>query len=299
MTDRIRSALSHIPADDRETWLHCGMAVKAELGDDGFSIWDAWSQTAENYRPDSAKAVWRSIRASGGISGGTLFKTAIEHGWRDDGEFRRATPSEIAEQRRKAAHRAAEEAKERTADAARAARKAAGILAQCELSQHAYLDGHGFPDLLGLVWRREGMDPVLCIPMRIGADLVGLQMISIHGDKKFLKGQRTKGAEFVIGTKGRDVWAEGFATSRSVFDCLCALKIQARVHVCFSAMNLAHLAKSGFVVCDHDASGTGERAAQETGLPYYRPELVGDDFNDEHRRLGTFKASQRLRVAMR
>lgn len=299
MSERIRSALSHIPADDRDVWVAMAMATKAELGDAGFDIWDQWSQTADNYRPDSAKAVWRSVKESGGISGGTLFKTAIENGWRDDGAHHRATPSEMAEMRRRAAQRASEEARERTAEAQRAAKKAAGILAQCELSKHAYFDAKGMPDRLGLVWVRDGMDPLLCVPMRIGSDLVGLQMISIYGDKKFLKGQRTKGAEFIIGSSGKDVWCEGYATGLSAAICIAAIKIPARIHVCFSAGNLAHMAHTGFVIADHDTSGTGERVAKETGLPYYMPAAVEEDFNDEWNRTGTFKASQSLRKLMR
>ena len=295
MSERIRSALSHILADDRDIWVAMAMATKSELGDAGFDVWDQWSQTSDSYRPDSAKAVWRSVKASGGVSCGTLFKTAIENGWRDDGAHRRATPAEMAELRRIAAQRATEEAKERTAEALAAANKASGILARCELAKHAYLDAKGMPDRLGLVWARDGMDPILCVPMRIGADLAGLQMISIHGDKKFLKGQRTKGAEFVIGSSGKDLYCEGYATGLSVSICMAALKIPARIHVCFSAGNLAHMARSGFVIADHDASGTGERSAKETGLPYYMPTNVGDDFNDEWLRVGTFKASQLLR----
>lgn len=299
MSERIRSALSHIPADDRDLWVLMAMATKAELGDAGFDIWDQWSQTADSYRPDSAKAVWRSVKESGGVSGGTLFKTAMENGWRDDGAHHRATPAELAEQRRRVAQRAAAEARERTADAQMAANKAAGILARCELSKHAYFDAKGMPDRLGLVWVRDGMDPLLCVPMRIGKDLVGIQMISIHGEKKFLKGQRTKGAEFTIGAAGKDIWCEGYATGLAASICIAALKIPARIHVTFSAGNLSHMARTGVVIADHDTSGTGERAAQSTGLPYYLPELVDEDLNDEWRRIGTFRSSQRLRKLMR
>jgi putative DNA primase/helicase len=293
--DRARSALSFVSADDRDVWVRMAMAIKSEFGEDAYLVWDQWSQTSDSYRPDSAKAVWRSVKASGGVSCGTLFKTAIENGWRDDGEHHRATPAEMAELRLKAAQRASEEAKERTAEAFSAANKAARILARCELAKHAYFDAKGMPDRLGLVWPRDGMDPILCVPMRIGADLAGLQMISIHGDKKFLKGQRTKCAGFVIGSSGKDLYCEGYATGLSVSICMAALKIPARIHVCFSAGNLAHMARSGFVIADHDASGTGERSAKETGLPYYMPTNVGDDFNDEWLRVGTFKASQLLR----
>jgi putative DNA primase/helicase len=36
----IEQALSSIPSHDREVWIQIGMAIKAELGDAGFDIWD-------------------------------------------------------------------------------------------------------------------------------------------------------------------------------------------------------------------------------------------------------------------
>jgi len=40
----IESALAFIPADERSTWVSMAMAVKSELGDSGYPIWDQWSQ---------------------------------------------------------------------------------------------------------------------------------------------------------------------------------------------------------------------------------------------------------------
>ena len=37
-TEQIRSALTCVPPCDRETWLRIGMAVKSELGEDGFDL---------------------------------------------------------------------------------------------------------------------------------------------------------------------------------------------------------------------------------------------------------------------
>ncbi|WP_244101400.1 PriCT-2 domain-containing protein, partial [Burkholderia ambifaria] len=36
----MRAALSHVPADDRDTWVQMGMAIKAEFGEAGFDFWD-------------------------------------------------------------------------------------------------------------------------------------------------------------------------------------------------------------------------------------------------------------------
>ncbi len=80
--DRIAEALRCIPADERRTWVKVGMAIRAELGDDGYAIWDDWSATAGNYDERDARDVWRSIRPDGGVSIGTLFHLAQQHGYR-------------------------------------------------------------------------------------------------------------------------------------------------------------------------------------------------------------------------
>ena len=73
--------LSYIPATDRETWMRVGMALKAEFGDDGFELWDRWSQSSDNYQARACRDVWRSFRGHG-VSIGTLVHLAQEHGWR-------------------------------------------------------------------------------------------------------------------------------------------------------------------------------------------------------------------------
>ena len=78
--DTIAEALRFVPADDRETWLRIGMAVKSDLGDSGFSLWDDWSATASNYKEAAARDVWRSIK-TGPVGVGTLFYIARQHGY--------------------------------------------------------------------------------------------------------------------------------------------------------------------------------------------------------------------------
>ena len=70
--DETRGALSFIPAHDRELWVKMAMAVKSELGDDGFALWDEWAQTADNYTERAARDVWRSIKPGGKITAGSL-----------------------------------------------------------------------------------------------------------------------------------------------------------------------------------------------------------------------------------
>ncbi len=196
------------------------------------------------------------------------------------------------------ARRCAEVARALAAGRKKATDKAGWIMRQCVLEKHAYLDSKGFPDAMGNVWHREADQSLLCIPMRVAGQVAGVQMVSVDGEKRFLFGQRCDGAEYVIDNKGRDWFVEGYATGLSLRAALSALKVRYRIHVCFSAQNLAKLATGcagGIVVADHDESGTGERYARQSGVPFFLPPCKGHDFNDMHRAIGLFKLSQELR----
>jgi phage/plasmid primase-like uncharacterized protein len=177
-----------------------------------------------------------------------------------------------------------------------AAQKAAWILKQCQFASHEYLKKKGFPDEVGNVWVKDG-ERLLIIPMRIEDRLVGCQLISEDGVKKFLTGQKTSEAAFSFDNKGANILCEGYATALSIRAVLKALRRRYRIHVCFSAGNMGKVAaklSGGYIVADNDASGTGERAAREIGWPYYLPPVVGNDFNDHHLAVGMFKAGQDL-----
>ena len=94
--DRIRAALDYIPADDRDVWVHMGMAVKSVLGQGGFAIWDTWSpRAADKYDAQAAQAVWKSIDQNGGIGIGSLFNQAKQHGWKPERTAPRAAHGPI------------------------------------------------------------------------------------------------------------------------------------------------------------------------------------------------------------
>lgn len=184
---------------------------------------------------------------------------------------------------------------ERAKDAANASSKAKAIIKQARIEQHSYLDSKGFREAVGLVWYPDEETNLLVIPMEINGDVVGCQLIDRNGDKKFLKGQRTKGATFTFGRTGIDIWCEGYATAKSIHACLSAMKVPCMVHACFSAGNMQRMAKTGICIADNDASHAGEKAAQATGLPYWMPSEQGWDFNDVHASQGTFAAGMALR----
>ena len=199
------------------------------------------------------------------------------------------------------ARRCAEAARALQEGRQKAANRAGWIMRQCSLEKHAYLDSKGFPDELGNVWHREGEQPTLCIPMRVAGQICGVQTITTDGDKRFLFGQRCDCAEYVIDNKGRDFFCEGYATGLSLRAALSAMKVRYRIHICFSAHNLAKLAgacNGGIVVADNDSSGAGKAAALKSGRSWIMSSTDGEDANDWHQRLGTFRFSQELRRAV-
>lgn len=183
-----------------------------------------------------------------------------------------------------------------------ASKKAGWILHQCQDDLHPYLSRKGFPDATGLVWEPEpGAIRQLCIPMYVDRKLVGVQMISEDGDKKFLYGQRTSGAAFIIDNKGIPILCEGYATGLSIRAVMSAIKLRYKIVIGFSANNLLKLAAQHpgcVVVADNDRSGTGQRVASATGRPYWLSDFEGEDFNDYYRRVGVFAASQSLRKVL-
>lgn len=288
-----RIALSYIPADDRTTWLTMAFAMKSEFGEAGFDAWNDWGATADNYNAASAQSTWRSAKRSGGVTIGSLIGAAKQGGWTPSADTAEPSRESVEARRRDHAARDAAEAKERARSALVASNKAKAIIAASVLEKHSYLDAKGFGDAVGLVYYPAPGKNLLIIPMRVNNDVVGVQMIDRDGAKMFLKGQRTSGAEFVFGARGHEIYCEGWATGRSIIQCIPGV----RVRVCFSAGNLQRMAKTGFVVADNDKSGTGEAAAKATGLPYFLPPVIGQDYNDMHREIGTLLSGMALKKA--
>jgi putative DNA primase/helicase len=181
-----------------------------------------------------------------------------------------------------------------------AMQKAVGMLNGSGLSTHPYLEAKGFPDEQGNVLWQDGK-PVLLIPMRVGGNLVGLQQIDEDGGKKFLYGQRTSNAVFTFDNKGMNVLCEGYATALSVRLAFKQMKQRYTLHVCFSAGNMAKVAaglEPGLLIADNDASGTGQRVAEESGWKYWLSDRIQEDCNDFHQRVGLFGLTQSLTRSM-
>lgn len=138
--DELRLALTHIPADDRETWVNIGNAVKTEYGDDGFFAWDEWSQGGASYNAKDAKSVWRSLQP-GHVSLGTIIKLATANGWKRERKEMSAADRKrmkAEQEERRKARQAEIEADEKRQDAMRDA-----VAAACRqfIKQHCHREG--------------------------------------------------------------------------------------------------------------------------------------------------------------
>jgi putative DNA primase/helicase len=209
----IREALSFVPPRDRETWLRMGMAVKSELGDAGYPLWDEWSQQDESYNTKDAKSVWRSIQVHGKVGIGTLFHEAKRRGFKVNGEASRVNPAEIERLERERAEEVAREQLELEKGHVQAARWAAAIWkAATPVTQgHPYLARKRVAPvstmreiaqlraqaILGYMPKR-GEQPLagrlLVVPVKLADQLTSLELIDEQGLKTGLyRGTRAGG----------------------------------------------------------------------------------------------------------
>jgi len=312
----IRAALAHIPAHcDRDTWARVAMAIKSEYPDStGLDLFTDWSATADGYDAKAARDTWRSVKAGGGVTVGTLLHLAKEHGFtvpKADQAPAAPSPEVLAQREREKAQRAAaDQARTEAAQAAAAVEALALFDAASASGDSAYLTRKGVQPH-GL---RFGADGWLLVPVRNEAgELVNLQRIaptkpSDGGpDKLFLKGGRKRGCWHWCGDPaGAAVLlvAEGYATAASLHEAT-----GRPVAVAFDAGNLGHVARAQrqqhpdalIVVCGDDDRATEAKTGTNPGrdkataaarsvrglalFPEGLPE-GGSDFNDLHQAAG-------------
>lgn len=81
--DKLRSALDALdPGCGYDEWIRIGMALRSELGEGGFDLWDAWSSRSERY-PGAAvlQSHWKSFTRDA-VKAGTIFRLAKQAGWK-------------------------------------------------------------------------------------------------------------------------------------------------------------------------------------------------------------------------
>ena len=213
MTDysRIREALSHVPADDRDIWLRMGMAIKSELGDVGFDLWDEWSQQSDSYNVRDARDVWKSIHDNGEVTKRTLFFEARRHGWNAGGSDQGRRADERTEPRIAKVDRVAHEDVNIARERQKTARKAGELWkASTEAKPgHHYLirkqvspvvslreiDAPVAAAILGYAPKSGGQalsGRLLVAPVKVGDQLSTCELIDENGRKAALAGRGTK-----------------------------------------------------------------------------------------------------------
>lgn len=318
--DNIRNALTYIDPNDRETWLRIGAAVKDELGEDGFEMWDNWSRQSSNYKEADAKSVWKSLK-QGHIHIGTLFYHARANGYRPEKPYTPPSAEELAKRAQEAQAKQRAEA-ERIAQAhAKAEKTAYGIWKNASPADpsHAYAQNKGLNEaaMSGIRQNEYNGKKQLIIPLYSDKKLVNVQTIDEDGNKSFLSGGQKQGAYTIIGDLKQNqngiVLAEGFATAASVHQAT-----GKPVIVAFDAGNLRAVSEKlidvlpkdvpVYFAADNDPSHTGEHKAQAAAevwgkrakimLPEFTPtqiqqyqqekgvDKVPTDFNDLHKLAG-------------
>lgn len=282
--DDIRSALSYIDSHDRDTWWQVGAAVKDELGENGYDLWDEWSQRADNYDNRAAKSTWKSLKP-GSFSIGTVWKLARQNGWQPAKPY---TPPSVEEQARRKAEsearrQAAEHERQQTQQRVKGTAQKIWNSSRPASLSHPYLAAKGItnPDAIaGLRQNKYKDNDNLIIPVLYENEIVNLQSINQDGGKRFLAGGQVQGAYAFIG-KAEDVekvglvMAEGYATAASIYEAT-----GKPVIIAFDAGNMVAVAERlaqklpqnvpVVIAVDNDASQTGIKKARQAAA------LLGD-----------------------
>ena len=282
--DDIRSALSYIDSHDRDTWWQVGAAVKDELGENGYDLWDEWSQRADNYDNRAAKSTWKSLKP-GCFSIGTVWKLARQNGWQPAKPY---TPPSVEEQARRKAEsearrQAAEQERQQTQQRVKGTAQKIWNSSRPASLSHPYLAAKGItnPDAIaGLRQNKYKDNDNLIIPVLYENEIVNLQSINQDGGKRFLAGGQVQGAYAFIG-KADDVekvgvvMAEGYATAASIYEAT-----GKPVIIAFDAGNMVAVAERlaqklpqnvpVVIAVDNDASQTGIKKARQAAA------LLGD-----------------------
>ncbi len=252
--DKAREALTYINPDcDRLTWFRVASALKDEFGkDDGFDLFDKWSQEGESYQAAAARDTWKSAQP-GHVTIASLYHEAKKGGFRPS-EWATQTPVERTNDSQRAAERAAAQAAQVAEDAQRhadAASKAIEIfkVGKALATDHPYIVRKGLAThpwlqsadvapremLAGDLSKHLGYKPkadgvplagrVLLIPLINGRNITTLEFIDETGRKTALAGGLKKGSWSVPVPMGKHltdnpttpiVVVEGWATAYSI-----------------------------------------------------------------------------------
>lgn len=334
--EEIRQAISFIAPDSRDVWVKMAFAVKSELGDDGFDIWDDWGRQSSDYDERASRHVWKSAKVGGSVTIGTLIWEAQRCGFQlEKPEQQVLTDEEIAERQR-----VRKAAKAQSAKDERERQKAAQELADQIWNDASAVIDHPYltKKQVGAYGLKSGRWPLrtkygevyghaentLLIPMR---DTKGI-ITSLQGvfselpkgykqAKSYLRDGKKSGSWHTIGNIGDGntiALVEGYATGATIRELTgwCVM-------VCFDRSNLMTVAEAirpmtqgqAIVICaDNDQFTEGnpgvtdaKKAASAIGAKVLIPQIPAataengySDFNDLYATEGAAVAKQQLGI---
>lgn len=321
--ETIRSALSFLDYDDTDIWLMAGMAIRSELGDDGFEMWNTWSSYGATYDLKNAKARWRSFKSGRGVTIGSLIHHAQNLGFKLSEYTQRVSPHVIQqrEERRKQLEIEAQIEEQRTKEQqAKSANKAQWIWDNApEAVEHPYLlkkdvCAHGLR--LGEWKYKDGEElrtesNALLVPLYSYNKVVSLQAIFPDGTKKLMYGAMKRGVYSPIGEPTHTILiCEGWATGATLYE-----STQLYTLVAIDAGNLEHVARyarrayplSRIVICadndQYNKSNTGIKSANKAACAidadvvypvFSNLETKPTDFNDLYHEAGSSAVYDRV-----
>ncbi|MBN3859497.1 hypothetical protein GKC56_02960 [Neisseriaceae bacterium PsAf] len=282
----IEKALTYVDSQERDIWVKIGAALKTELGEDGFFLFDRWSQGATNYNARDVKTNWKSFKA-GRINIGTLFHYAKQGGYQPQ-----KNPSFIRNSIRNLARKNLENQKVIEAQQRQQAKqKSQRIWNSAQpVSKHNYLDKKLIqnPQILRQLRQTtiNGAN-LLFVPIQdINGEIQSLQYINEDGTKRFTANGETKGNFLLLGdaeqAKQELILAEGLATASSIFEAT-----GKPVLVTFNAGNMVAVAeklaqhdysKNYILAIDNDSSATGLNKALQAQKFLPEAQIIAPSF---------------------
>lgn len=331
--DEIANALTYVSPDDRDTWWKMAMAIKSELGDDGFKIWDDWGSKSSDYDERASRHTWKSCKIGGGVTIATLIWEAQQFGFKFEQAAAPLDEQQAEERQRKRQEAKALAAKEERLRQAEAAQMANELWeAATPADVHPYLSrkgvkSHGLRigewplrNKLGEIFG-HAPDTLLLPTRNEKGQITSLQGIfsqkpkGYETEKSYLRDGKKSGSWLTIGRigdGGKIALVEGYATGATIREATgwCVM-------VCFDRTNLAPVAKAirestpglEIVICAdndqftkgnpgiHDAKMAANAIAAKVLIPAF-VDLAGEptDFNDLMAREGVDELLSQLGV---
>lgn len=198
-----RQALAHIPANlPRDEWAKVGMAIKSEFPDEGgYDLFFEWSATAPDFKGGDCRTAWKSFKAGGSVTMGSLIHLAKQNGYvmpKDGQAAAKPSPEVLAQRQREQA-----EAMAREAEAQNLRHEAAAVSAltawtrASDEGESPYLVRKG---VKGYGLRYTAADGAVMVPLSdVTGKLWNLQTVTPDGKKLFMAGGRKSGLWHMLG----------------------------------------------------------------------------------------------------